>query len=180
MSKSIANIEFNLKEIFETYFTNRPVRYSNERISQPEIPYVVLKFLSQSRIGIPYKKYFPGDPEDLEEVNVTPSEIVFTVLFIGGNARGELSYFLNSFWLQENIDVLSDKGICYLDNSSIIDTSAVLGGDAEQRAQTDITFSANIVVDSGIITTIEEVIVNQKLKNYNNQEVVDFDIIIKE
>lgn len=177
MSKSIATIERNLKETLEP-FVSRPIRYGGERKAQPDIPYIVMQYLTHVRVGHSYVHYFDAG-QDLDEISVIPSEVTFSFLFVGGNARGELSLFIDRFWEYECNYALSDNGIAYLRETGIIDLSEAIGGDMEQRAQSDITFSANIVIDRGIITTIEQVKIAQNMYNNVGNLIYSADIDVK-
>lgn len=155
MSKSIATIEYDLKQILST-LTARQVLYANERVKQPIQPYLVMQYIAHTSVARRYLQYFDPDPDpDIELVSVRPCEITFSMLFIGGNARGELSTFLDAFWYEDVNNILMDKGLSYIRNGDIIDLSQAIGGDMEQRAQSDVVFSANIVVDKGIVGTVE-------------------------
>lgn len=162
VTKSIAKIEREIMKIirensiFTDEIRSRPIRYANERKEQPKGPFVIMKFIGDRAIARQSKHYFE-EGNLLQELIVTPTEITFSFQFIGGNARGELSTFLQIFWSEDSMNLFKAKNISYIKNSSIIDISEDIG-DMEQRASADVTFYANVILArQTLIGAIDEV-----------------------
>ena len=161
MAATLAEYEKVIYNLVES-LTARPVRYANERRGQPGpgASYVTVLMLAEVKAGLQYVRYFNRitDPElDLDTQMVRPTELTASIQFIGGNARGELSVLLANMSGYDPVNLLASEGIGYLRDSGIRDITEDIGGEREQRAQVDITFSANILPDRTITPSIQEV-----------------------
>ena len=181
MAATLAEYEkviFNLVDSL----TARPVRYANERRGQPGPgePYVTVLMLAEVQAGLHYARYFNRpDPElDLDTQMVRPSEITASINFIGGNARGELSIMLTNMHGYDPINLLASEGVGYLRDSGSRDLTEDIGGEREQRAQVDITFSINILPDRTETPSIQEVEINAIYKNPAGETALETEITV--
>ena len=179
MAATLEHYEKVVKEAI-TLLTTRPVQYANERTGQPTEPYVTVLMYVETMAGLQYAKYFnQADPLlDLDTQQVRPSELTASIQFIGGNARGEISAMLANLSTFDVINFLSSDGMGYLRDSGITDLTDTTGGEREQRAQTDITFSANILPDRTITPSIQRVDIHGEYHDQAGDQIISQDTTI--
>lgn len=182
MAVSTEHYEKALQIILEPLCSGRELRYSGERSSQPDEPYATILPLPSNKSGLPYRKHTDrAKPDlDMDEQVIRPVQLTVSVKFIGGNARGQLDMMLTGLEKTNTIWLLESEGLGYLFDTGPLDISESVGDEAEQRAITNITFSANILTDKEIIPSIQEVSIVGEHRNVADELVVSTNITVKE
>lgn len=173
--RHINHYETIIKNLFETQSLlnfGRSVQVSLDRKAQPENPYISLNLITWVDVGRPRYEYENVD-EDLTEKLKQQVDITFSLSFLGGNARGELSLCLLNLRKKFEIQkILYDENIALSDVSDIRDISKVVGGELEAAVQADITFNTFILTDEGPTSYIQTVEITGNVDNINIQPII--------
>lgn len=173
--RHINHYETIIKNLFETQSSlnfGRSVQVPLGRKAQPEDPYISLNLITWVDVGMPQYEY-ENVAETLEERLKQQVDITFSLLFQGGNARGDLSLCLLN--LRKKFEVqkfLYDENIALSGVSNIRDLTNVVGGAREAAAQADITFNTVILTDEETISYIQSVEMSGNVNNINIKPII--------
>lgn len=160
---SVENHEKTLYTAFKNFPElnfGRQVDYGYARRAETKTPYILIYPITWVPIGMPQADYLDQmlpDLDMIEQLNI-PSEISFSVVFGGGNARGQLGLCLVN--LHKNSDIIDHllvNGMALQRDSGGADNTGQIGAQNEQRAQTDLFFLVSIAPEERIIPSIQEV-----------------------
>lgn len=176
--KHLNHYETIIRNLFETESTlnfGRPVQVPLDRKAQANDPYISLNLITWVEVGIVQREYENVD-QDLTEKLKQQVDITFSLLFQGGNAKGELSLCLLALSKKFEIQkFLYDENIAFVGASNLRDITGVVGGQLEEAAQADITFNTFFITDSEVIPYVERVEITGKADNINIKPIIEED-----